>query len=73
MTIDPGNGFYGTYGTFGDELDGDYFEIGYGTTIADIDFGIAAIFSSDELSDQEDSDGNATESEALIFTIGKTF
>ncbi len=73
VTIDPGNGFYGTYGTFGDELDGDYFEIGYGTTIADIDFGIAAIFSSDELSDQEDSDGNATESEALIFTIGKTF
>lgn len=66
-------GFYGTYGTFGDEFDGDYFEIGYGTTISDIDFGIAAIFSSDELSDQSSASGFPEESQALIFTIGMSF
>ncbi|HBK18289.1 MAG TPA: hypothetical protein DDZ38_06575, partial [Gammaproteobacteria bacterium] len=30
--IDLGAGFYGTYGSFGDQFDGDYVEIGYGTT-----------------------------------------
>ena len=73
VTIDPGNGWYGTYGTFGDDFDGDYIEVGYGTSIAEIDFGVAFIYSSDELSDQLDSDGDATESEAVVFTIGKTF
>jgi len=72
-TLDLGNGFYGTVGTFGDDFDGDYVEIGWGTTISDIDFGIAAIFSSDELSDQADSDGDDTESEAIVFTISKTW
>lgn len=67
------NGFYGTYGTFGDDFDGDYIELGYGTEIGGFDVGIAAILSSDELSDQTDSDGDATESEALVFTIGKSF
>jgi len=61
------NGFYGTYGTFGDEFDGEYFQLGYGTEVGGFDVGVAAIFSSKELSDQ---DG---ESEALVFTIGKSF
>lgn len=73
LTIDPGNGFYGTYGTFGKDADGDYIEVGYGTTVAEIDLGIAFIYSSDEISDQTDSSGNPTESEAVIFTIGKSF
>jgi hypothetical protein len=73
ITIAGENGLYGTYGTFGDEFDGDYFEFGWGTTISEIDFGIAAIFSSDELSDQVNSSGSASESEALIFSISKSF
>lgn len=73
VTVETESGFYGTYGTFGDDFDGDYFEVGYGTTIADFDVGISAIFSSDELSDQLDDDGDDTESEALVFTIGKSF
>ena len=73
LTIDSGNGFYGTFGSFGDEFDGEYFEVGYGTTVADLDIGVAAIFSSEELSDQADSAGNPDESQALIFTIGKSF
>jgi uncharacterized protein (TIGR02001 family) len=67
------NGFYGTVGTFGQDADGDYIELGYGTEIGGFDVGVAAIYSSDELSDQLDNDGDDTESEALVFTIGKTF
>lgn len=73
LTIAGENGLYGTYGTFGDEFDGDYLEIGWGTTISDIDFGVAAIFSSDELSDQTSSSGSPTESEALVFSISKSW
>lgn len=73
LTATLENGIYGKYGTFGDEFDGDYFELGYGMQIAEIDFGVAAIFSSDELSDQVTSSGAPTSSEALVFTISKTF
>jgi uncharacterized protein (TIGR02001 family) len=73
LTLDFGNGFYGTLGSWGDDFDGEYLEIGYGFSIAEIDFGIAAIFSSEELSDELDSSGRPEESEAIVFTIGKTF
>ena len=72
-TIELESGFYGTYGTFGDDFDGDYIELGWGTTVSEIDFGIAVILASDELSDQLDSGGRATESEAIVFSISKTF
>lgn len=72
-TFEFENGIYATYGTFGDDFDGEYLELGWGTTVSDIDLGVAVILSSDELSDQLDSDLEATESEALVFTIGKTF
>lgn len=73
LTVAGDNGWYGTYGTFGDDFDGDYIEVGYGTTIAEIDVGVALIYSSDELSDQLDSGGSPTESEAIVFTLGKSF
>ncbi len=73
LTIAGENGLYGTFGTFGDEFDGEYLELGWGTTISEIDFGIAAIFSSDELSDQLSSSGSPEESEALVFSISKSF
>ena len=72
-TLSFENGFYGTVGGFGDDADGNYIEVGYGTTVAEIDIGVAAIFSSDELSDQLDSNMMPTESEALVLTLGKTF
>ena len=59
-------GFYGTYGTFSQDFDGSYLELGYGTTISDIDFGIALILADDDLLGGEDD-------ESLIFTIGKSF
>jgi len=58
-------GFYGRYGTFSQDFDGDYFEFGYGTTISDIDFGISLVLANDDLIGEDD--------ESLIFSIGKSF
>ena len=73
LTLESESGFYGTYGSFGKDFDGDYIELGWGTTISDIDIGIAAILSSDELSDELDNDGDPEESEAIVFSISKSF
>jgi uncharacterized protein (TIGR02001 family) len=59
-------GFYATYGTWGDEFDGDYIELGFGTEIASFDVGVAVIANSKEL-----NGGQADES--LVFSIGKSF
>jgi uncharacterized protein (TIGR02001 family) len=67
------NGFYATYGEFGDEAEGSHFKFGYGAEVGGFDMGVEAIFSDDDASDQVDSDGDSTESEALIFSLGKTF
>ncbi len=67
------NGFYGKLASYGKDADGEYLELGYGTTISDIDFGVAVIFNSKELSFEVDSDGNAAADEAIVFTIGKSF
>jgi len=68
LTVDLTKGFYAKFATFGQDFDGDYIELGWGTTVSDIDIGITAIFNSKELSDQIDSRG-----EALVFSIGKSF
>lgn len=70
ISVDLGAGFYGTYGSFGDEADGDYFEIGYGTTVSDIDLGVAFVFPSDELESEDGTDGNG---EGIVFSVGKSF
>lgn len=67
------NGWYGTFGAFGDEFDGEYLELGWGTSLSDIDIGIAGIFSSEELSDQLDDNGNPDDSQAIVFSIGKSW
>ena len=73
LTLGFDNGLYATAGFWGDESDGEYFEFGYGTTVAEIDLGAAIIFASDELSFEVDSDGNANEDTALVLSIGKSF
>ena len=72
VSIDLGAGFYGTFGTFGDDASGEYFEVGYGTSVAEIDLGVALIFPSDELEIAE-QDNDAGEGEAIVFSIGKSF
>jgi len=66
-TYSAENGIYVTYGTWGDDFDGDYVELGYGTTLGEFDAGVAIIANSKELSDQDGS------GQALVFTIGKSF
>ncbi len=59
-------GFYATYGTWGDEFDGDYIELGYGAEVSGFDIGVALIANSKEL-----NGGEADES--LVFSISKSF
>ena len=66
-TVETEVGVYATFGSFGKDFDGDYIELGYGTTVSDIDLGVAFIFS-DDLGDQAGGEG-----EALVFSIGKSF
>ncbi len=65
LTYAAENGFYGTIGTFSQDADGEYLELGYGTTVADLDLGVAVILANDDLVGDEE--------ESLIFTIGKSF
>ena len=65
LTLAAENGFYGTYGTFSQDADGDYLELGYGTTIAEIDVGVALILANDDLIGNDD--------ESLLFSLGKSF
>ena len=59
------NNFHGTYGTFSQDADGDYIDIGYGQEVGGFDIGVSLIFASDDLIGQAD--------ESLVFTIGKSF
>ncbi len=67
ITIEK-NGFYGKYGAFGDDFDGDYFEFGYGTEIGGFDTGISIVINDEDL-DLETGDGTET----IIFSISKSF
>lgn len=62
------NGFYGKYGTFGDDFDGDYFEFGYGTEIGGFDVGVSIVINDEDL-DLETGDGTET----IIFSLSKSF
>jgi uncharacterized protein (TIGR02001 family) len=59
------NGFYGKYAGFSQDFSGEYFETGYGTSVADFDVGVYLLFTNKELT------GEANE--AIVFTIGKAF
>jgi uncharacterized protein (TIGR02001 family) len=59
------NGFYGKYAGFSEDFDGNYLELGWGTTVSEIDLGIILLFSDEDLVGDDD--------ENLIFTIGKSF
>lgn len=61
------NGFYGKYAGFSQDFSGDYVELGYGTTVAELDVGLSLLFADSDLSITGGSN------ESLIFTIGKTF
>jgi uncharacterized protein (TIGR02001 family) len=59
------NGFYGKYAGFSQDFEGEYVEVGYGTTVAELDVGLSLIFSNSDLVGESD--------EAVVLTIGKSF
>jgi uncharacterized protein (TIGR02001 family) len=67
LTFAADNGLYATLAGFSQDFEGEYLEVGYGTTVteAEIDLGISLIFANDDLIGEAD--------ESLIFTIGKSF
>ena len=62
------NGLYGKFGGFSQDFEGEYLEFGYGTTVADIDIGVALILANDDLYGTPGDD-----EESVIFTLGKSF
>jgi len=65
------DGFYATAGTWGDDFDGEYLELGYGTEIGGFDVGVAFIANSKELGAESISGSGSDEN--LVFSIGKSF
>jgi uncharacterized protein (TIGR02001 family) len=75
ITISPEKGPYYKFGSFGDDFDGDSFELGYAFDFMGVDLSIAAIFSDDlPVSDSlDDGFGGETGEYALIFGVSKGF
>ena len=65
LTIEGESGLYATLGGFSQDAEGEYLEVGYGTTVAELDLGISLIHANDDLIGEAD--------ESLVFTIGKSF
>jgi uncharacterized protein (TIGR02001 family) len=57
------NGFSGTFGTYGQDSDGEYFDLAYGTEIGGFDVGVGLLFSGSDLDDDE----------SMYFSISKSF
>jgi hypothetical protein len=76
LTIAPEKGPYYKFGSFSEDFDGDYFELGYTYSVEEhgVDLSIATIFSDDlPVSDSgDDGFGGASGDWALTFGIKKT-
>jgi uncharacterized protein (TIGR02001 family) len=73
LTFEQG-GAYATYGTFGNDFDGSYIELGYGMEVSGFDVGVALISADDDLSViDEDGDGNTDAEVSMVFSLGKSF
>jgi len=66
-------GFYGTYGAFGNDFEGGYGEVGYGFSASELDFTISGILSDSDLSGLVDGGNMPTPGLTLVFGVGKTF
>jgi len=63
--------FTATYGTYGNDHDGAYLEIGFAKEISELDFGISLI--NGDPDDSVTATNATTDGTALVVTIGKTF
>ena len=68
VSVEAESGLYATFGTWGQDFEGDYFEVGYGTSVSGFDLGVALISNSEEL-DVESGEGE----ESLVLSIGASF
>jgi uncharacterized protein (TIGR02001 family) len=66
-------GFYGTVGGFGGDFTGNYGEVGYGFSAADMDWSISGIVNDKDLSGLTNGGGNPTAGATLVFGVGKEF
>ena len=66
-------GFYGTVAGFGADSTGNYGEVGYGFSAAELDWTISGILNDSDLSDLVDGDGSPTSGLTLVFGVSKTF
>ncbi|MFT4994208.1 MAG: hypothetical protein ACI965_001231 [Paraglaciecola sp.] len=57
------NGFSATFGTYGKDAEGEYFDVAYGTEIGGFDVGVGILFSGSDLNDDE----------SLYFSLSKSF
>ncbi len=76
ITLEVPNGPYFTYGSWGDEFDGDYLEIGYSHEWQELELSIALIASDDAGVPGSSiilSPSNPLAETALVFGITKTF
>ena len=60
-----GGGLYATFGTFGSDFEGEYFEAGYGLSVGDLDLSAAWIYSTEKLLG-DDNDNT------LVVSVGHT-
>ncbi len=65
LTLAAENGLYATFAGFSQDAEGEYVELGYGTSVSEIDLGVALIFGNSDLLGESD--------EEIVFTIGKSF
>lgn len=67
-------GFYVTFGSWGDDFEGSFTELGYGAEVGGFDMGVAIISNDEDLDNAdigktEDQDGETT----LVFSLSKSF
>lgn len=67
------NGFFATVGGFGKDFTGNYGEVGYGFSAAEMDWTISGIVNDKDISGHHDGAGNPTKGVTLVFGVSKTF
>ena len=63
------SGLYATFGTFGKDIDGEYYEAGYGLSVGELDLSVAWIYATEDLV----GGGAGSDDHTLVFGISHTF
>jgi uncharacterized protein (TIGR02001 family) len=63
LTVEGESGLFATAGFFGKDTEGEYFELGYGTSVGEFDVGLGLVVSGSDLDD----------SESLYLSLSKSF